>query len=180
MARRWVRAATAVTLAAALVALAVVVVRARRDRPSEQVTAGPPSAPTSRASGGVEVPAEVRAQPGTPVGSAEALRPVGPLGLRGYRLDALTVDPPVAVTVNGAQVQATRAVRVTITGGPFPIRDLPGTVWVGDRNLGVGLENRTRSELSVITFDVDALADGATIAVAYGESRYELPVRVGG
>jgi hypothetical protein len=196
MGRRWVVAATAITVTVTAIAVALVVA-SRRDRPSDVVTAagaaGPGRSPSvsssasapiggtgARKAEGVVVSASLRSQPGTRIGGAEAAQPVGAFGLRGYRVDELTVDPPVAVTVRGARVQVTRALRLTVTGGPFPIRDQPARIWVGDRDLGVAVENRNRSELSVITFDVDALPSGATIAVAYGDRRYALPVRVGG
>lgn len=171
-ARRWIVAGGAVGLAGLLAALVAVT---RHSTSSQRVsTVGPPVTVLSSSADVARVPG-LRAQRGRELARAEAAQPVGPLGLRGYRVDELVVDPPIDVAVEGRQVRATRALRLTVTGGPFAVRDLPAIIWVDEHELGVGTESRDRTELSVITFDVDALRTGATIAVAYGARRFALP-----
>ena len=174
--RRWIAVGTAVLSAGVLVAL---VAAGRHPNPSERVSTIEPAvtAPFSSSFSAADVArvSGLRAQRGRQLASAQAAQPFGPLGLRGYRVDELSVSPPMDVTVQGRQLRATRALRLTVTGGPFAVRDLPATIWVADHELGVGVESRDRTELSVITFDLDALRSGATVAVAYGERRFELP-----
>ena len=101
-------------------------------------------------------------------------------GLKTYRVEELTLDPQI-VSVDGETIQAAKAWRVTITGGPFPVRAIPPLIWIDGEILGVGLESVDLSEISVVIFDVSSLRDGATIGLSYGENgehREDLPEKL--
>ncbi|HEV8140365.1 MAG TPA: hypothetical protein VGP81_11380 [Pyrinomonadaceae bacterium] len=108
-------------------------------------------------------------------------QPVGPLKLISYRLEELTLPQSVTVEINQKATQVNKAWRLTITGGPFPVRALPAVIWVDDVPLGSGVENERLSEISVITFDQTLLREGGVIALSYGEnkeSRLQLPEKL--
>jgi hypothetical protein len=93
------------------------------------------------------------------------------LKLTGYRIEEVTLPRTVTTQVSGQQVAADTAWRVTITGGPFPVRAMPAVIWVDDRVAGYGIENETLSEITAITFDRSLLRDGAVISLSYGENK---------
>jgi hypothetical protein len=62
-----------------------------------------------------------------------------------------------------------RAFRVTVTGGPFPIRALPAVVWIGDAAVGYGVESEDLDAITAVTFDESLLRDGATVYLSYGD-----------
>jgi hypothetical protein len=108
-------------------------------------------------------------------------RPVGPLKLVSYRLDELTLPQSVTVEINGKAAEVNKAWRLTITGGPFPVRALPPVIWIDDVPLGTGVENERLTEISVITFDRSLLREGGAISLSYGENketRVELPEKL--
>jgi len=108
-------------------------------------------------------------------------RPVGALKLVNYRLEELTLPQSVTVEINGKSAEVNKAWRLTITGGPFPVRDLPPVIWIDDVPLGTGVENERLTEISVITFDRSLLREGGAISLSYGESketRAELPEKL--
>ena len=107
--------------------------------------------------------------------------PVGQYKLKTYRVEEISLPKSVAIERQGKLVNLDRAWRVTITGGPFPVRALPPVIWVGDVAVGNGVENEQLSEVSVLVFDRALLRDGAAIALSYGETkqnRDELPEKL--
>ena len=97
------------------------------------------------------------------------------LALKSYRVHELALAQPVTVTVNGKSITTSKAWRLTITGGPFAARAVPATVEIDGVAAGIALENADLSELRLVTFDPDALHQGAQVTVAYGELRDALP-----
>ena len=108
-------------------------------------------------------------------------QPIGPLKLIKYRVEELSLPQSVRVEIGGKTAVVDKAWRVTIIGGPFPVRALPPVIWIDDLPLGYGAENEQLSEISIITFDRSLLREGAAIALSYGESkdaRTELPEKL--
>jgi hypothetical protein len=95
--------------------------------------------------------------------------PVGALKLKTYRIEEVELPQPANVEVNGRNLQVDRAFRVTITGGPFPVRDLPAIIWLDDTPLKYAQESEDLSEVTAVTYDRSLLRDGAQISFSFGE-----------
>jgi hypothetical protein len=95
----------------------------------------------------------------------------GNLKLTGYRVEEVTLPRSVTAEVRGQQVAVDRAWRVTVTGGPFPVRAMPAVIWIDDEIVGYGIENETLSQITAITFDDSLLKDGGVISLSYGEDK---------
>ncbi len=89
--------------------------------------------------------------------------------LRSYRVEEVTLPQITEVELSGQRVPVTKAFRLVLTGGPFPVRALPAVVWLDDVAVGYGIENEDLTEISVVTYDEALLRDGATIALSYGD-----------
>lgn len=125
--------------------------------------------------------ADLMKSPGKLLGEGRNTQPVGPLKLTKYRVEELSLQQSIKVELGGRTVQVDKAWRVTVIGGPFPVRALPPVIWIDDVSLGYAAENERLSEISVITFDRSLLREGAAIALSYGESkdaRMELPEKL--
>jgi hypothetical protein len=75
---------------------------------------------------------------------------------------ALTVD------VRGTSVVAHSVYRITITAGPYQMRDMPAVVSLGNRPLALGIESTDLASLMAFSFDSSVLTPGATLQVSYG------------
>jgi hypothetical protein len=125
-----------------------------------------------------EVPVrELLRLPGRVLAETKSARAEGDLGLTGYRVEELQLPQTLTVEVRGQQVAVQRAWRVTVNGGPFPVRALPAIVWIDDQIVGTGIENETLSQVTAITFDSSLIHEGGVVSVSYGENR-ETRVRV--
>lgn len=116
--------------------------------------------------------------PGKVVGEAKSTRPSSDLKLTGYRVEEVQLPRTATAEIRGQQVVIDKAWRVTVQGGPFPVRALPATIWIDDQIVGIGVENETLSQLTAITFDSSLIHEGGVISVSYGEdkeSRRKLP-----
>jgi hypothetical protein len=125
-----------------------------------------------------EVPVkELLRLPGRVLAETKSARPEGELKLTGYRVEEIQLPRPLNVEIRGQQVAVERAWRVTVTGGPFPVRALPAVIWIDDQILGNGIENETLSQISAITFDSSLIREGGVVSLSYGENK-ETRVRV--
>lgn len=109
--------------------------------------------------------------PGKLVGEAKSARPTGDLRLTGYRVEELVLPRKLNVEIRGQQVAVDRAWRVSIQGGPFPVRALPAVVWIDDQIAGTGIENETLSQVTAITFDSSLIHEGGVVSISYGEDK---------
>lgn len=118
--------------------------------------------------------------PGTVIGEGRNLKAVGLLKVARYRVEQVRLPKTMNVEVGGKKVDTDEAFRVTIVGGPFPVRALPPVVWIDDVAVGYGVESEDLTEITVVTFDRAALREGARIFLSYGnkeskEGRVQLP-----
>ncbi|HYY42593.1 MAG TPA: hypothetical protein VE775_07645 [Pyrinomonadaceae bacterium] len=90
------------------------------------------------------------------------------ISLRSYRVEEVTLPHIAEVEVQGQRIPVTKAFRVTLTGGPFPVRALPAVIWLDDVAIGYGIENEDLSEITVVTYDASMLRNGASIYLSYG------------
>src|SRR5215467_9481758 len=109
--------------------------------------------------------------PGKIVGEAKSARPNGDLRLTGYRVEEVRLPQNLNVEIRGQQVAVDRAWRVTVQGGPFPVRALPAVIWIDDEIVGNGIENETLSQITAITFDSSLLREGGVVSISYGEDK---------
>ena len=114
---------------------------------------------------------ELMKLPGKLIGEAKSARPTGNLKLTGYRVEELELPRSLNVEVQGRQAVVNKAWRVTVNGGPFPVRALPAVVWVDDQIVGNGIENETLSQITAITFDSSLIRDGGVVWISYGENK---------
>ena len=109
--------------------------------------------------------------PGKIVSEAKSARPSGDLKLTGYRVEELQLPRSITIEMKGQQVAVSKAWRVTVTGGPFPVRALPAVIWIDDQIVGNGIENETLSQITAITFDSSLIREGGVVALSYGEDK---------
>jgi len=115
--------------------------------------------------------------PGRILAETKSARPEGDLKLTGYRVEEVQLPRTLTVEIQGQQVAVERAWRVTVTGGPFPVRALPAVIWVDDQIVGNGIENETLSQVTAITFNSSLIREGGVVSLSYGENA-ETRVRV--
>jgi len=120
---------------------------------------------------------ELLSVPGKVVSEAKSTRPTTELKLTGYRVEEIKLPRQLNVEVRGQQVAADKAWRVTVQGGPFPVRALPAVLWIDDEIVGYGVENETLSQITAITFDSSLIREGGVVSVSYGEDK-ERRVRI--
>ena len=111
--------------------------------------------------------------PGKNVGKGSNTNPVGQFGVKSYHLEELTLTAPVIV--DGQTINAQKAWRISITGGPFPVRAQAATISVGGVDLRTAIESDDLSEVAAITFDDSMLVDGATITLSYTDDGTDVP-----
>ncbi|HEX7313491.1 MAG TPA: hypothetical protein VF297_06195 [Pyrinomonadaceae bacterium] len=121
--------------------------------------------------------------PGKVIAESNAPAPAGRLKVKNYRVEELTLPAPAQVEVGGKRVEVSRAFRVTVTGGPFPVRALPAVLWIDDEAVGFGVESEDLDAITAVTFDGSLLREGATLYVSYGdkekkEGRTALPEKL--
>ena len=116
--------------------------------------------------------------PGKLVSEAKAARPSSDLRLTGYRVEEVRLPRSLTMEIRGQQVAVDKAWRVSVQGGPFPVRALPAVVWIDDQIVGNGIENENLSQITAITFDGSLIREGGVVSISYGEdkeSRRKLP-----
>jgi hypothetical protein len=114
---------------------------------------------------------ELLTAPGKIVSEAKSARPTNELKLTGYRVEEVRLARSLTVELHGQQVVTDKAWRVTVNGGPFPVRALPAVIWLDDQVVGIGIENETLSQITAITFDSSLIHDGSIVSVSYGENK---------
>jgi hypothetical protein len=107
--------------------------------------------------------------PGKVIAESHAPNAVGKFKVKNYRVEELTLPAAVSVEVGGKRAEVSRAFRVTLTGGPFPVRALPAVVWVDDVAVGYGVESEDLDAITAVTFDESLLREGATVYLSYGD-----------
>ena len=109
--------------------------------------------------------------PGRLVSEAKTNRPSSDLKLTGYRVEELQLPRSLTVELRGQQVVVDRAWRVSVQGGPFPVRALPAVIWIDDQIVGNGIENESLSQITTITFDSSLIRPGGIVSISYGQDK---------
>ena len=108
---------------------------------------------------------------GRVLGEGSNTRAVGHHKLKSYRVEEVTLPRVKEVKIKGETRSVGRAFRLTITGDAFPVRAMPAVIWLDDTAIGYGIESEDLTEITVITYDEAALAEGATIYLSYGDKK---------
>ncbi|HJP94384.1 MAG TPA: hypothetical protein VJ875_20655 [Pyrinomonadaceae bacterium] len=114
---------------------------------------------------------ELLKAPGKLISEAKSARPTTDLRLTGYRVEEIQLPRSLTVEVRGQQVAVDKAWRVTVQGGPFPVRALPAVIWIDDQIVGTGIENETLSQITAITFDSSLIRAGGAVSISYGDDK---------
>jgi len=107
--------------------------------------------------------------PGKTIAESNASAAVGKFKVKNYRVEELTLPEAVTVEIRGKRVETSRAFRVTVTGGPFPVRALPAVIWIDDEAVGFGVESEDLDAITAVTFDESLVREGATVYLSYGD-----------
>lgn len=107
--------------------------------------------------------------PGKIIGEGINTKAIGKYKVASYRVEEVTLPRTMEVEVRGHKIQATRAFRVALTGGPFAVRALPPVIWIDDTPIGYGVESEDLDAITAITFDPTLLTEGATLYLSYGD-----------
>ena len=119
-----------------------------------------------------EVPVrELLKQPGKLVSEAKLASPSGDLKLTGYRVEEVQLSRSLTVEVQGRQTVVNRAWRITVQGGPFPVRAMPAVIWIDDQIVGNAVENETLSQITAVTFDGSLIREGGEVSISYGDDK---------
>lgn len=108
---------------------------------------------------------------GTVIAEGKNTTPVGDLKLKTYRIEEVKLSHPTYVEINGRNVEVDRAYKVTIIGEAFPVRALPGIIWIDETPLKWAQESEDLSEVTAITYDRSLLRNGAAISFSFGEQK---------
>jgi len=95
---------------------------------------------------------------------------LGDLVARGADLsiERVALTDSITVDVAGKSVDVAFVYRVTVSAGPYLMRDMPAVLSVGSTALGVAAESSDLAQLVLYTHDPAVLVDGATIGLTYG------------
>ena len=109
--------------------------------------------------------------PGRVLGEGRNTRAVGAHKVKTYRVEEVTLPRMTEVKIKGETRSVGRAFRVTVKGGPFPVRAMPPVIWVDDVAVGYGIENEELTEITAVTYDDSLLVEGATLYLSYGDKK---------
>jgi hypothetical protein len=112
---------------------------------------------------------EILNLPGKILGEGVNRKAVGKYKVASYRVEEVNLPRVQEVEIRGEKVQATKAFRVTLIGGPFPVRAMPPVIWIDDVAVGYGVENEDLTEITVVTYDLALLREAATLYLSYGD-----------
>ena len=107
--------------------------------------------------------------PGKIVAQGTNTKALGALKVATYRLEEVMLPRTIAVEICGQKVQVGKALRLTVIGGPFPVRALPPVIWVDGTAVGYGVESEDLDAITAVTYDYSLLREGATIYLSYGD-----------
>jgi hypothetical protein len=114
---------------------------------------------------------EIIKLPGKVLAETQSAGSSGELKLTGYRVEEVTLPRSVTADVRGQQVTVDKVWRVTVTGGPFPVRAMPAVIWIDDQIVGYGIENETLSQITALTFDSSLIRQGGVVSLSYSEDK---------
>lgn len=109
--------------------------------------------------------------PGKVLGEGVNKKAVGKFKVARYRVEEVALPRAQEVEILGEKLQVTKAFRVTLVGGPFPVRAKPPVIWIDDVAVGYGVESEDLTEITVVTYDLALLREEATLYLSYGDKK---------
>ena len=121
--------------------------------------------------------------PGNIVAQGTNTKAVGAFKVATYRLEEVVLPRTTEVEICGQKVQVGKALRLTIIGGPFPVRAMPPVIWADDTAVGYGVESEDLDAITAVTYNYSLLREGTTIYLSYGdktnkEGRVDVPEKL--
>jgi len=113
---------------------------------------------------------------GEVIAEAKLAEPATRYGVSSYKIEELSLPYPMAVAINGEMADVSKAWRITLTGGPFPVRSLGYYIWIDETSVPAA---EAPPGLVGFVFEPSMLREGAKIGVSYSDSiafRQQLPV----
>lgn len=108
---------------------------------------------------------------GRVLGEGQNTKATGQHKVKSYRVEEVTLPQMKEVKIKDETRSVGRAFRLTVKGGPFPVRAMPPVIWLDETAIGYGVESEDLTEITVITYDEAALVEGATIYLSYGDKK---------
>jgi len=84
------------------------------------------------------------------------------------RVESVPLAAATTVEVGGVSREVTQVYRVTVSAGPYVMRNMPAIISVDGAALGVAAESVDLASLVLFTYDDLVVTDGATVALSYG------------
>jgi hypothetical protein len=84
------------------------------------------------------------------------------------QVESVALAAPTTVEVNGVSREVSSVYRVTISAGPYVMRDMPAIISVDGSPIGIGAESVDLGSLVLFTYDDAVVSNGATVALSYG------------
>jgi hypothetical protein len=125
--------------------------------------------PQANAAGQELTMTDILKLPGKVLGEGVNKKASGKYKLASYRVEEVALPRAREVEIRAEKVRATKAFRVTLIGGPFPVRAMPAVIWIDDVAVGYGVENEDLTEITAITYDPALLREAATLYLSYGD-----------
>ena len=136
---------------------------------SAQVPAPPGQVPDGMpgASGGL---VDVLPDPPDAARDASLTGKAGTLMAQGddLRIESVALAAPTTVEIHGLDREVVSVYRVTISAGPYVVRNMPAILAVDGVPLGVAIESVDLGSLVLYSHDDVVVTDGATITLSYG------------
>jgi hypothetical protein len=107
--------------------------------------------------------------PGKVLAESRGTKAAGLFKVKNYRVEEIALPHAQEVEIGGRRAEVSQAFRVTVEGGPFPVRALPPVIWIDDVAVGYGVESEDLTSITAVTFDSSLLREGATIYLSYGD-----------
>lgn len=107
--------------------------------------------------------------PGNILAQGSNTKAVSAFKVTTYRVEEVVLPRTIEVAICAQKVHLGKALRLTVMGGPFPVRALPPVIWVDDTVVGYGIESVDLDAITAVTFDYSLLREGATIYLSYGD-----------
>jgi hypothetical protein len=84
------------------------------------------------------------------------------------RVESVALPAPLTVEIGGVSREVSSVYRVTVTAGPYVVRDMPAILAVDGVAIGVAAESVDLGSLVLFTHDEVIVTDGATVSLSYG------------
>lgn len=93
----------------------------------------------------------------------------GKYKITGYSVEEVPLTEKSKFKAAGKVVETEKVWRIKVDGGPFPVRAMPPTLFIGDKFVGNGIESEDLRSVTFILADVSLLVEGSALSFTYGK-----------